>query len=347
MSSRQRGTPAPLAPQLGLFSDLIVRLISADYQLPRPGLDQAIFESIPAIVNLIRGLAAPLVYTAFDGDHLGLTPQMRAYVLGRGAVPVNPESVLGYKQLVDARRDKSRLMLDDLALLNRCNELWVFTDVKPSPREVARSLAEGVIIELLYFLSHRSTDRAADVYFVPIRTLLSGRGGRRRKYKYSYAQTARALKSDQTGVTDFVNAVNDGTHPIPKIVLIGSDPLDTKYAHWLRSNVYGSGMTPLVPQIAVELNDGELLSTPVGEERVLLSWLRFADVADEFKLMPPIDYSRRESYFVGLLAHWWQSHDAHRNSDRPVEKSDWRDLAIPKLISAPDWSITDREANAT
>src|ERR1700726_964134 len=67
---------------------------------------------------LDRSAGMRLVYTAFDGDHQMMCGQMRRFVLGRGGVPANPDSVLGYKDTVENRVGKRGVLLDDLAILN-------------------------------------------------------------------------------------------------------------------------------------------------------------------------------------------------------------------------------------
>jgi hypothetical protein len=226
---------------------LLARLIADDFSLDRGPIDLC---QIERAVSLLRSFSLPLVYTAFDGDHLGLTDVMRQRVIDEGSVPVEPEAILGYKDLVDVHGRKDAVLDDDLSLLKSCDELWLFTDLTPDPESLSR-LAEGALIELLFFLRVRP---AGIVRFVCARGLLEPGRATLQTFNYDFHACFSALLVDQRGgVLPFLAlAYETQLRPVHLFII---DPLDTKYSRWLRSWAYAERLVPLVPQLAVRAGD--------------------------------------------------------------------------------------------
>jgi hypothetical protein len=323
-------------------------LVRADLDLLRPPVSADIDLLLPAIAHGMRQRRSPLVYTAFDGDHLALIPHMRAFVLAKGCVPANPESILGYKQVVDARKTKELVLVDDLAILKQCDELWVFTSVEPTLGAVSQ-LAEGVLVELLFFLK-RSPGRGR-IKFVPIELLLGSETAiAPRAYRASFAETVRALGQDQRSVVDLVDRVRRGTGQLPEIVYVAHDPLDVKYSQWVRAHLFDEGRIPLVPYLAVELRDGSLMNAITHRSSnpdlaslgsIVECWIRLMRLAKDFWVLDRVDLGQRRSYVVQLMEHAWSATGAKA---RPVVKADWDDFDVPKVEHGQNWPLTERES---
>ena len=109
-------------------------------------------ESLP----LVRP-ATTAVYTAFDGDDFYFTSAMAAHASSRDRIAINPEACLGYKSAVDSLILKKNVLLFDVSLLEKADELWVYTRQSPMSPDWTR-LAEGVIIEIIWYI-RRCHDR--------------------------------------------------------------------------------------------------------------------------------------------------------------------------------------------
>lgn len=278
-----------------------------------------------------RAARMPLVYTAFDGDHQMMCGHMRSFVLRNGGVPANPESILGYKDTVDHRITKRGVLLDDLAILRGCDELWIFTDVECDRHAVAH-LAEGVAIELLFYLRRKSRPC---VKFVSTEGLLRGEWPEPVDYTLTYEETKSGLLPDQReGVLDLANSRGRIDKSLPALVYHIADPLDYKYTQWLRAGAYGASRAPLIPYLAVELQD--LPSDSKSMSTLVHAWVRLCDLASRVQVLPTLDAARSFSLVAGLLEKAWL-----RKKDRAsMEVRDWQEYAIPKVRMGNKWPIT-------
>jgi hypothetical protein len=328
---KPKAEPGP-GSNLTLLGQLGALLI-ADLDLParnHAALGPAL-ASPPLAAILQEASSRPLVFTSFDGDHQHLCGLMRSCLLGRGAVPANADSILGYREAVVARSQKEHVLWDDLAILHRCNELWVFTDVPPEP-EAITTLCEGMVIEILYFLRMGGKP----VRFVATGPLLRAGACQPQSYTFSYAETAKALDAHAwAGALDLVARAAIGGLPFPPIVYHLTDPLDFKYAHWLRSYCYGLGPIPLVAGLAVELADDCVSGPSVGN--AVVSWVRLMDLADEAWRIGTLEQKRRPSAVMSLLEQLW------KDRDRPLKARQWIDYGIPKAVDPFAWPITANE----
>lgn len=310
----------------------------ADRTVPRAIPERRLAEQTAGLVDAIEQVSTPLVYTAFDGDLFELTPQMRSWVFRQGWVPANPENIVGYKDSVDTHKNKAGVLVDDLAILRRCDRLCVFTDVAPDPAEAMSQLAEGVIVELLFFLAYNEgRGRPAVIEFVPTSNLF-GRSAAARPYRWGHAATIQHLASDQAGIRRLLDTINPQDPKLPPVAYFVLDPLDAKYVHWLRPYGYGLGVVPLVPTLALRLADLQVLhdmSTATG----LLSAARcrLLALADELWILPPQHAKRPTSFSSRLVTELWS-----RTERTPLAR-DWRDVQIPKTLDA-NWALTAHEA---
>lgn len=81
----------------------------------------------------------PLVFTAHSAETAYLRERVCAYVLERGAVPMNPWMTGGY--FLYGLVDKDRVRQANNNLLMRADELWVFLAEGEAP-------ADGVAVEI-------------------------------------------------------------------------------------------------------------------------------------------------------------------------------------------------------
>ncbi|SFR15540.1 hypothetical protein SAMN04488564_104181 [Lentzea waywayandensis] len=326
--------------------DLLNAALVRDYLVSRPPVDADAFVRMPDVASHINSLHTGIVYTGFDGDHFGLTSLMRQYVLKGHRVPANPESIIGYKDSVDAHGSKLDVLLDDLAVLGRCDELWIFTDVAPTARDAAANLAEGALLELAYFLyiceaENRST---APVRFVSIASLQGVASAASHVFRGTFAELIGNLTSDQQRILEILEDLRCGLLALPKIAYILHDPLDAKYMDWLRPTAYKGHRVPLVPQLAVEYGD---IRSAVVDRRVdgplacpITSWALLTRLADELWLLPSVSVDRPDSYTCEIVKLVWQSQG--RSADGLI-KREWSDFGIPKVVHEDKWPLTERE----
>jgi hypothetical protein len=316
--------------------DLTKRKVLSDYK----GRSEFDIDKLAAMLaDGIRSL--PIVYTAFDGDHQTLSPLMRRVVLENNRVPANPDSVLGYKETVEARLTKRGVLLDDLAVLRGCDELWVFTDIGPDLNGVP-TLAEGVLVELMYFLKRRPPGR---VFFVSCHEVLSGEKAVLHQFKGSYEELQSVLADNQR--KEILDLANSGTRidtEIPLLVYHIYDPLDFKYTKFLRARAYTEDerakTAPLIPGLAVEIGDGG--EGLVGLGTVVAAWARLIKLAGEAWLLPPMDGNRSPSIISALLERMW----LRTNSGRTLRRRSWSTYPIPKARTTRLWAITAKEREA-
>ncbi|UPT67649.1 MAG: hypothetical protein M0D57_02975 [Sphingobacteriales bacterium JAD_PAG50586_3] len=175
----------------------------------------------------------PIVYTAFDGDHFHLMQYLRKYVLNKNKYPANPESILGYKNVVERHQTKYGVLLDDLAILRRCDELWIFTIPTNSTNEIA-DLPEGVLVELAFYLRRQPNPK---IYFVDILELSKNKNAKQKPFKINFDEFKKLLVDSKKD--EILALANDNFRVDPdlrKLSFYISDPLDFKYAEWLRED---------------------------------------------------------------------------------------------------------------
>jgi len=279
-----------------------------------------------------------IAYTAFDGDHQMFCSHMRKRVIAEGLVPANPDSVLGYKDTVTARQTKEGVLLDDLSVLRGCDELWVFTEIPPALDRI-RELAEGVLVELLYFLRRYSEK---SVRFVRIgTTVLEGSTSALQAFPFSYDETVEALADDQR--VDVLRLANSGVEVdrrLRSLTYYLFDPLDYKYGPFVRERGYEKDKCPLVPYLAVHPEDFEKPDTALAS--ALIYWAKLMSLAGSCKKLPSLDASRETSQVVSVLERVWLRLP---RSNQIVEES-WEHFRVPKASQRGKWAITAKERSA-
>lgn len=280
----------------------------------------------------------PLVYTAFDGDHQELCAFMRLYALRRGYVPVNPDSVLGYKETIEARYNKADVLRDDLAVLRGCEELWVFTDCEPTPSGI-RGLAEGVLVELVFFVKRHPR---GPVKFVSIKRLLRGDPDEPRDFRIALGDLLSCLPN---GSANSILAIANGgllaDHPIPPLYYFIIDPLDFKYCRFLRE--YGYNLSsdkktaPIVPNLAIEITALGPGAAAAGQ--IVACWARLMDIAAECYGYPSMEARASRSKVAIFLEYVWRQNTRGASFHKGI----WSNHNIPKAKLADGWPITQLE----
>jgi hypothetical protein len=308
-------------------------ILAQDLEINRLASAPTVFE-LELLATAVDEIARRkrIVFTAFDGDHQHLCPHMRRFALSLGAVPANAESILGYRDVVTARGDKRSVLLDDLSLLRHCDELWVYTDV-PASLAGIRQLAEGVLVELLFFL--RTARRP--VYFVQIGALLRGQQCRPEPFPFAYEDSVRALESSQLrGVLEIVESAGEPTSPFFPVAYHIVDPLDFKFANWLRPVAYGHGHLPLVPGLAIEIADVE----PGDLGSIVVGWAALMRIAQVVWVFKPTNQKRPSPAVCELLVQI-----SKRKSKIIQTERHWTEYSIPKVHAPTRWPLTEKEGH--
>ncbi|MBI1308952.1 MAG: hypothetical protein GC129_03695 [Proteobacteria bacterium] len=292
-----------------------------------------------AIAAGAAAMDKPLIYTAFDGDHQQLCSLMRRLVIAEGGVPVNPDSVLDYRETVLGRQTKRGVLLDDLAILRGCDQLWIFCDQHPSA-EGLRALAEGVLVEILFFLKRKPQ---APVFFLSAQSLLTGGNNVKTPLEMSYEDAKAALPEETAvGVLELANSGIKTDKELPSSIYYILDPMDYKYARFILPRAYQRAtpretFVPLVPYLAVQVGDAERGILGLGQ--IVLSWVRLAHLGAVCTMLPCLDAGRRESAIAKLLHTIW----LRQNRPGPVNEDAWRAYGVPKANQGALWPITARE----
>lgn len=316
-----------------------------DYDLARrsehalaPNVTPVVYDIADATEHVVLACEdLRLVYTAFDGDHFQLCSHMRRYVIAHGYVPANPESILGYKDVVTAYGDKREVLRDDLSILAGCDELWVFTEQPPTPSGVA-ALAEGLAVEILFFLSRNSRPK---IRFVSPLALLVGSGLTDPVPLLATFDDVLAAMPD--GDAASLLGLLKHLAPLRPLLYYIHDPLDFKYAAWLRADAYNRQAAPLVPGLAVTLMEVEaaLCREPEADPlwRALVAWAKLSWLAKRASRLPSMERERTPSFVAAVL----QSVFERRNGMGSLEARPWEQFPIPKARCRALWGLTEKE----
>lgn len=275
------------------------------------------------------------VYTAFDGDHQMFCSQMRQYVRRAGKTPVNPDSVLGYVDTVSFRQSKRGVLLDDLSILRGCDELWVFTDCPCTSRAIGM-LAEGVLIELLFFLK-RNPRRP--VKFASISKIATGGGDPDpQEWPLGYDETVALLSADQRKeILELANSGSQVDKQLREVRYFLHDPIDYKYARFVRAGAYRPNEVPLVPFLAARVEDAATRAGALAE--TIIHWAKLMSLASKCTRLPSIDLSREQSQLVEVLERVW----LRKTGASQLESGDWGAYKVPKANQKGLWAITAKE----
>jgi hypothetical protein len=199
---------------------------------------------------------ARAVYTSFDGDQIDTLNSVRMQVYEDGAVPVDPEAILGYKDCFDALRTKRRILHADLTLLAHCDEQWIITDYPPVEQSAAE-LAEGAVAELVFFL--RGHQRQQRIPFVSLdRTLNEKTIDPSSAIELDYERLLALLPDDMDGAKEFADYVPT---EFPMVYIgdapaVSKDPI-MRHARLrnLRRQAYACGAIGVVSSMATPMRD--------------------------------------------------------------------------------------------
>jgi len=67
-----------------------------------------------------------LVYTAHSSDSMKFVEFIKEFCYKKGVIPINPFSCFGYYTHYNNVRSEKQAIEDDIELMLRCDELWVF-----------------------------------------------------------------------------------------------------------------------------------------------------------------------------------------------------------------------------
>jgi hypothetical protein len=319
-------------PYLAKLSQLAVSDILGERPCKKLGKDE-----LDALAGAIIKEAESLrfVYTAFDGDHQMFCSLMREAVIANGMVPANPDSVLGYKDTLGFRQSKQGVLLDDLSVLRGCDEIWIFTEHPALPESISK-LAEGVLVELLYFLK-RYPKRT--VKFVKLSTLATGQSApQAAEWALNYEETASFLDDSQR--REILMLANSGLETDRRLRTVRyylHDPLDYKYARFVRSEGYSESEIPLLPQLAVRAED--FADRSIALASVIVHWASLMRLASHCTGLRSLDSSRGPSQIVEVLERVW----LRSLGSTSVVEGDWTRYKVPKASQKDRWAITQKE----
>ena len=283
-------------------------------------LDSA--ESLP----LIRP-ATTAVYTAFDGDDFYFTPAMAEHVSSRGKIAISPEACLGYKSAVDTLILKKNVLHYDVSLLEKADELWVYTNESPTSPDWAR-LAEGIVIEIVWYV-RRCQDRrvAPRLSFVDMTSFSVGLNPDPVPVEMSLGRLLEDLRFAAPEAWSVVSEYRDGGAKPVAVPIYALQ--DAKNSFWVREWLINEGYAPVVPTLAFESSAPSQLTTLAeGWVWALLN----ADVVIEFSQM-----NGDHSYLLDYLQAFCTAHDIE------TKHVDWTRVRAPKALQGADWPITSSE----
>lgn len=278
----------------------------------------------------------PLVYTAFDGDHFHFLQQMRQYVINSKYTPVNPESVLGYRNTVMRTQSKRGVLIEDLSILRKCQELWIFSDVSNDLDGIS-SLSEGVLTELVYFLCRH--DYEPKVKLISLEKILRGVFEEPVEISITYELLKeRLVTTNKEGVLDIANNgfCIEKDLKFTRCYII--DPLDFKYHDWIRRSHKTIDELSVIPGTIVETSDFSPSTLNLG--MVLINWWNLTKhLCDSCTLMTTLDKDKSNSMISEIFSRLWK---IDKNSK--IDIFAWDSFNVLKSVQKDKWPITHYES---
>lgn len=288
---------------------------------------------------LIKSPHKKVVYTAFDGDHFHLMDDLRKCVLRHDRYPANPESILGYKNIVTKYNSKTELLKDDLAILKHCDELWVFTENEVTPEGIL-DLPEGVQLEIAFFMRRQYNH---PVKFIPISALFDQTKNSCIDLKMTYNELKTILKSNKRDeIIDLANSNFKVDKELKDHAFYITDPLDFKYSEWLRDHLLNPPKEiALVPGLASKISDAHSKIEYVGN--IIMSWAGLMNkLSRKAYFINSFDKRRSTSLIIEALKN---SFSIMHGANNLVERG-WREYLIPKCSQNSKWPLTQHEAKS-
>jgi hypothetical protein len=313
-------------------TDLAEMAVVSDFQLG-PARARLSEDELSGLAATLSQFDFPLVYTAFDGDHFALTNQMRIYCIKRELIPVHPESILGYYETLTARLTKLGVLRDDLALLQKCDQIMIFSDLAPE-LDSLNEMAEGVLVELCFFML---LNGGGGVSFVPLIPILHHDERDPIAVNWSISDVLNALDPHlRHDILEFLGGESLSIiQSIPAVAYAITDVLDSKYYRWIRPYTMREfDIVTVVPGLAVDVSD--CLSTRGGMSCLLVSWIHLMKLTSRAFVFDPMNKQHGIGNVQELLGRCW---DARANRGLLCELT-WGQLAIPKAILGDAWPIS-------
>lgn len=308
----------------GSLSRSIELILRGDLEIPRRSARENPSREINELHDGI--FSRPLVYTVFDGDQELMCGLMRHAIMKKGMVPVNPPSVLGYRDTVIRNKIKSNVLLEDVSLLNKCDQIWIFADLEHAIR-TGTPIPEGALFELLFAALFRPDIK---VFTVNINHLFSGD-----VTPVPFPLEDITKLSDPRSIEELTSHVRAVRERLPKIRYYYYDPLDFKYGEWLRAFNEPPAISPLDPMLSIRLHDGQQPLGVVGQ-----SWLSLLRLADEVCHVTTLHEQEGRSQWRQLV-----EAACREVFDLPSREISWLDLDVPKALLGSQWPVTTREAD--
>lgn len=296
-----------------------------DLKIPRSPKGRHLIDIVQRADSLPH---VPLVYTAFDGDQELLCGAMRAAVLRLGKIPVNPPSLLGYRDLVLSCESKARILIEDIALLNKCDECWIFCS-KGHRADGFHAMPEGIVFEALYASYRLPREK---IFFADVDSLFDGQ-----LTLEQITSSQQEMLLDSEVAKELSSRHSFENVEIPAVLYCAHDPLDFKYAEWLRFGPYRKRFVPLVPSLGVRFEDCS--AAGCSWEMLVVAWATLFRLADETLVVSPLHEQKFESIWLDLVGTL-----NSRSGSKDITRMSWEQFDIPKALLRERWPVTEKES---
>lgn len=267
-----------------------------------------------------------VIYTSFDGDDMHYLYNICNYEIGRGNIPLNPETALGYYvSTVSLDGKKVNVMKDCLTLEMLADKMSVY-------KKEDRHFSEGILAEMLLWEETKNT--GLDV--VEGVTHLS----KAELQKLTKLQLKEYLsKIDPIVRFELFNNLLDSyikeTHESAYII---ANMANFKHIDWARSYCYKNNLCPISPQNILPLhfyenNEKEYLESRLELLRRTDRILLFIDRNNLKEDLNRLEYySLAEIYYVNNYL-----------KDKTIEIVGWDEALVPKYNQDSKWALTTTE----
>lgn len=284
-----------------------------------------------AALQSIKKTDIPLIaYTSFDGDMLSHSELMKQYIHKKGLVPLNPESALGTYLVVNHYGgDKNPIIEDCLSLINIVDHFYVMTKQIHKASNDIREQPEGVIAELLYWVSNKQRN----VTYVDISSYTL-----EKEIAYKDGLLGKLDEQQRAGIKN-VLAINRGLRPA---VYLLSGEEHAKHSDWMRKDAYVNTRVPLCPYTLISFST--LQSAYPGDYvrqlccRVAIGmkaneiFIYGIDTIDSFQVSNLPEDALAELYVILKLS-----------PEKKVYYKFFGEIGVPKYVNRKKWAVTQHE----
>lgn len=292
--------------------------------------DRIAHDTLANLTAITPRILPKVVYTSFDGDMLSHSELMKQHVLKKGLIPLNPESALGtYLVTTHYGGDKGPIIEDCLSLIKLVDQFYVMSTLLPKGEHEIRKLPEGVIAEVLYWIS--TTGK-------PVNYVDISRYADETEITHSNELLDKLDDKQKAGIKKAVNA----TQGLRPVVYLMSGEMHAKHSDWMRKDAYNNARVPLCPYTLI--NFSTLQSAyPNDLVRQIVCRAALASRADEVRIYGPLeegefdlpklpDDALAELYAILLL-----------QPKKNIVYKSFADIGVPKYANRKKWAITDFE----